>query len=203
VRNLKQRVQGSGLRSWEKSERTGPPPAIVKRQIVAAYGAGFVIETLIETGTWYGDMIYAMKDRFRTIFSVELSEDLCNLAKSRFRRFPHIHIMHGDSGDVLPQILADLSAPSLFWLDGHYSGFVTAKGAIDTPIRKELQAVLAHKIKDHVILIDDARCFDGTCDYPTVDELRELISVHRPGYGFSVLNDVIRIHPNPDFKSQY
>jgi hypothetical protein len=60
---------------------------------------------------------------------------------------------------------------------------------------KEVNAILEHK-QGHVILIDDARCFDGTHDYPTLNELQKLVALKRPDYMFSVLNDVIRIHPD-------
>jgi hypothetical protein len=91
----------------------------------------------------------------------------------------------------------------LFWLDGHYSAGITAQGNSDTPVMIEVEAILEHKITGHVILIDDARCFNGTQDYPTLDELRELFVRARPGYEFSVLNDVIRIHPKTSVESEF
>lgn len=56
---------------------------------------------------------------------------------------------------------------------------------------KELRTIFDHKVRDHVILIDDARLFDGTHDYPFIDELRELFATELPYYDFSVVNDVI------------
>jgi hypothetical protein len=196
VWRLRQRVKSNqALKLWEKTGRRPPSPEVIKQRIVLNYASSFKIDTLIETGTFVGDMVHAMKDHFQTIVSVELSEDLYNRAKRRFRAYPHIQISQGDSGDVLPQVLSNVSARCLFWLDGHYSGGFTAKGNIETPVLKEVKTILGHAIKGHVILIDDARCFDGTHDYPSLDELRGLIAVERPGYNFSVSNDVIRIHP--------
>ncbi len=181
--------------SWVKLGKPVPPPEYVKRVTLADYGKAFGLETLVETGTFLGDAVYHLKNRFKAIYSIELSHDLAGKAQARFQRSPHIHILEGDSGEVLPRIMSGISSPCLFWLDGHYSGGITAKAAIETPILKELGIIFNHPSKDHVILIDDARLFDGTHDYPTVQELRELCARERPEWNFDVVNDMIRIHP--------
>ena len=188
---------------WEKNGKPVPPPEVIKRRILSTYGSAFKAPTFIETGTFLGDAIYALRHRFQSIFSIELSHDLAKRAQERFRTYPHIHIVQGDSGDLLPQILNDISNKCLFWLDGHYSGGITAQGNLDTPIVKELKAIFAHKVKDHAILIDDARLFDGSNDYPTIEQLRELCASSRPDYSFTVVNDIIRIHPKKNVASKY
>lgn len=193
----------NALAMWENSARPVPAPHIVKQRIILAYHSAFGTETMVETGTYQGDMVYAMKDSFKNIYSIELSEQLYDRAKLRFRDFRHVQILHGDSGEVLPQILSSINTRCLFWLDGHYSAGFTAKASIETPIMKELATILAHRVKGHVILIDDARCFDGTHDYPTLAELRKLVEVSMPGCSFWVSNDVIRIHPDRTIESQY
>ena len=100
--------------------------------------------------------------------------------------------MYGDSIDVLPEILAKIEQPCLFWLDAHYSGGVTAKGKKETPILQEIQYILNHDIDRHIILIDDARCFNGQNDYPTIQELKNIILSHLPDWLFEIDNDVIR-----------
>lgn len=149
----------------------------------------------IETGTFLGTMDYSVRNMFRAIYSIELGVDLSKRARSRLRFYPHIQIVQGDSGKLLPQIMKNISERCLFWLDGHYSEGMTAKGSLETPIVEELETIFEHGVKDHVILIDDARCFDGTHDYPTLEQVRELVARHRPDYVFSVADDVIRIHP--------
>lgn len=57
----------------------------------------------------------------------------------------------------MPQIVAELGHPALFWLDGHYSGGGTAKGKQETPISLELRAVLDAPASVRVFLIDDVR----------------------------------------------
>jgi len=151
---------------------------------------------LIETGTYLGDMVYAMRKSFSKILSFELDQSLYEQARRRFAADRHIEIIHGDSGQLLPQYLTNINERCLFWLDGHYSGGITARGELDTPIKRELEHIFAHAISDHVILIDDARCFTGQNDYPTLDELRELVSERTQGWQFSVEDDVVRIHPD-------
>ena len=78
--------------------------------------------------------------------------------------------------------------------DGHYSAGITAKGDLETPIMQELEAILSHSIKNHVILIDDAREFTGMNDYPTVSQLKEFVAKSRPDYQVDLENDILRIH---------
>lgn len=58
----------------------------------------------------------------------------------------------------------------------------------------ELKSIFSHKIKEHVILIDDARCFTGQEDYPTIRALKEFVMKNRPDYLFEVKDDIFRIH---------
>jgi len=191
-----QRVKDrSRVALWEKAGKPEPPPHVIKRDILLSHATMYKCPILIESGTYLGDMIYAMRDRFQTIVSIELSNDLAKRAKRRFRAYPHIQILSGDSGEVLPQILSNISTPCLLWLDGHYSGGVTAIGRAETPVMKELMTILRHEVKHHVILVDDARCFNGTKGYPTIDELKALITQNGPSYDLSIANDVIQIRP--------
>ena len=184
------------IRRWRSAGSPLPPDHAVKEEIVAAYAAAFGATTLIETGTFLGDMDYAVKDIFRAIYSIELSAGIAQRARRRLHAYPHIQILQGDSGVVLPRILGEIDSQCIFWLDGHYSAGITAKGDLETPVIQELLTIFAHPVKDHVILIDDARCFDGTHDYPTLDSLRAMVAEHRPDYVFMVRNDVIRLHPD-------
>lgn len=183
------------LRSWEKIGRSSPPPHVVKETLVRDYARAFNIRTLVETGTYLGDMVYAMRKSFSKILSFELDEALCEQARQRFAADDHIEIIHGDSGNLLADYLTKINEPCLFWLDGHYSGGITARGELHTPIKKELEHIFAHPVTGHVILIDDARCFSGQNDYPTLDELQGLVKERTQGSQFSVEHDVVRIHP--------
>ncbi len=86
----------------------------------------------------------------------------------------------------------------IFWLDGHFVGEGTAKGKLNTPIVNELKAILNHKIKSHVILIDDSEYYNGKNDYPTIGELKGMFK--GSGYSLTVENDIIRITPKATLK---
>src|SRR5207245_2478621 len=131
---------------------------------------------------------------FAMILSIELDDVLFEEAQRRFTRYPNVSILHGDSGHLLKEILPSLVKPTLFWLDGHYCGTATARSRLETPVLHEVTAILTHRVRDHVILIDDARCFDGTHDYPTIDELKREVLNLRPDWVFEVSNDIIRAH---------
>src|SRR5579872_359987 len=100
--NLRQRLKNvQALRAWHRAGRPPPTPHIVKERIVARYAAEHALGAFVETGTLHGDMVYALKDRFRSIVSIELSRELCELAHQRFARYSHIEIIHGDSANML------------------------------------------------------------------------------------------------------
>ena len=189
------RKEEAEVKLWNDAGRPVPPPHRIKQQILEGYAANFGTRILIETGTFMGDMLYAMKSHFDRLISIELSPELANKAKTRFIKFSQIEILNGDSGKMLKSVLQDISQPTLFWLDGHYSSGVTARADLDTPIVAELQTIFSHPVDNHVILIDDARLFNGTDDYPTIPELQAMVQKLKPDYSLSVRNDVIRIHP--------
>jgi hypothetical protein len=93
-------------------------------------------------------------------------------------------------------VIAGLNEPALFWLDGHYSGGVTEKADIETPIMKELEYIFTHPVKNHLILIDDARLFIGKRDYPTLEVVRDLTAKHMKDFSFTVQDDILIIINN-------
>ena len=186
-------------KKWLASGRPVPPPGIVKAEAIREYATKHGIDTMIETGTFRGDTIYTLRNAFRKIYTIELSDVLYRQAVRRFRRNPNVNLLHGDSGKVMAKLLSEVNDRCIFWLDGHYattSEGLFAKGESTTPIFDELRAILAHRVKDHVILIDDARLFiSGEDDYPPLDSVRKLILEQRPSYAIEVKDDIIRAYP--------
>jgi len=180
------------LNEWKNNGCPVPPPHIVKQMTIKEYQERFNCSVLVETGTYMGDMVEAQKRRFKKIFSIELGVDLFNKAKTRFNNDKNVVIIQEDSGKVLPKVLLDLNEPAIFWLDGHYSAGITAKGDKECPIFEELDAIFNSKKFNHILLIDDARCFNGDGDYPTIEKLTEYIRSKIEKYQVEVKYDIIR-----------
>jgi len=66
-----------------------------------------------------------------------------------------------------------------------------------------LLVINEHPQKDHVILIDDARCL-GQDDYPTLEELTDILLKINPKYCISVRDDIVFCEPPlPSDKNPY
>ena len=186
------------LADWERNGRPIPPPHIVKQQTLKTFSKRYGLKILVETGTYYGDMVEAMKDVFNQLYSIELSAELYKKAKKRFKGEKHIELICGDSGLELMNLMSKIDQPTLFWLDGHYSAGVTAKGEKDTPIYEELNHILNSTDKGHVLIIDDARCFGADPNYPSIKELCDFIKSKRANLDIVIQDDCIRVIPNQD-----
>lgn len=172
-----------------------------RREVLRAYGHHYNLNIFIETGTNDGGTPWLLKDEFRQLYTIELAPKLYREALARFREVPNVECLQGDSTVVLPQILERISEPALVWLDGHYSGGVTAHGDLDTPVKQELEALFADG-RNHVILVDDARIFDGGPehldephyhDYPSIEWVKETAEAN--GYDFLNADDIMRLTP--------
>jgi len=169
-------------------------PHLLKQRTVREYGEKFGLRTLVETGTYYGEMVSAMKSRFDFIYSIEQDAALAEAAKQKFSGDPKIKILQGDSKDLLPEIIKTLQRPALFWLDAGYYGWAGRQGD-QGRLGVELQAILRHSIKGHVILMDDADGLNGQNGAPTVAEVTQRIEKDFPGHNVSVAHNILRIAP--------
>ena len=172
-----------------------PSPHVQKRRQLKHFAEKYQLSTLVETGTYFGSMVEAMKRQFSRVYSIEFSEELYQKAKQRFADDANVTLLQGDSAVRLKEIVADLSVPALFWLDAHYSGGVTARADLDTPIVEEIRTILS-SAHDHVLVIDDARCFTGADDYPTVEHVCAQIRALKPTYTAYVKHDAIIAEPS-------
>jgi len=189
------RVLDEVRHTWEAAGKPVPAPNALKIAEVVAYAQRFAPRVFIETGTYRGDTLDALKHHVALAYSIELAPELASRARVRFAVDPHVEILCGDSAVLLPEILDDLYEPALLWLDGHWSMGETAKADdFETPIQAELEAVLGHRVRDHIVLIDDARLF-GSGDYPSIGHIEALVREHRPEWQFTVADDIIRAHP--------
>jgi hypothetical protein len=194
----KEKNRGKILASWVNAGKPIPPPHVVKQEVIREFRKNFSINILVETGTFRGEMVYAQRNTFNKIYSIELSEELHKIADIRLKQLSNINLLRGDSSEVLKHIISEIEEPAIFWLDGHYSGFETAKGDFVTPVKKELESILTDN-KKHFILIDDARLFTGKDDYPTLQEIKDYLFSYSDQYEFDVEDDIIRIYPSENY----
>jgi hypothetical protein len=166
-------------------------PHLVKQRAVLEYAQRYSLRVLVETGTYYGEMVDAMRTRFDTIYSVEYDHALAQRAQQKFSRWPHIHILEGDSQQKIPELLKTLDQPALFWLDAGYYGWAGLQGDKQR-FTSELESILRHRIR-HIILMDDARGLNGENGSPTVEQLEQRIAAEFPGRSVEVKHDILRI----------
>jgi hypothetical protein len=173
---------------WKLRGQPRRIPHIVKQRAVLQYARQFGLTTLVETGTYYGEMIAAVASNFRRIYSIEIDPALVQLARQRFRHLPQVTILEGDSQSTVPRLLPELNEACLWWLDAGYCGWAGETGNSGR-LGTEMEAVLADRAHRHVILMDDA---DGVKGLP---ELLASIKEKYPERQVEVTQNIIRITP--------
>jgi hypothetical protein len=173
---------------WKLRGEPRRTPHIVKQRAVVQYAQTFGLTTLVETGTYYGEMIAAVAQRFRRIYSVEVEATLAKMAEGRFRKYQHVTIIKGDSQTVVPWLVNELDKACLWWLDAGYCGWAGASGKADR-LDSEFEAILADRRHPHVILMDDA---DGVTG---LQELIATIQSSHPNHQVEIVHNIIRVTP--------
>lgn len=167
------------------------PPQSVKLAVIRHNIPSSHPRVFIETGTYHGDTVAAIKDMYSSVISIEVDEALYKKACVRFAADKNVRIVHGDCAREMPTILATLHEPAVFWLDGHYSGGETGKGEVEDPILISLNQIAALPAQEHVIFIDDARTFDGCEGRPDISEVFNCIKKIDSRYIIRVQCDII------------
>lgn len=171
-----------------------------KHSTILEYGKKFDCNVFVETGTEKGDTVEAMRPYFSKIYSIELGPNYWAAAAMRFVMYPHIRILNGDSGEILPTLLSTISQKEskiIFWLDAHwkYDSIVTEKS---NPTTEELDAIFRF-CPNSIVLIDDARRFTGENRFgnctPRLDVLENYVTKTNLNLTFEIKSDIIRIHP--------
>jgi hypothetical protein len=178
---------------WILRGRPARSPHLLKQKVVRKYGNRFKLRTLVETGTYYGEMVAAMKNFFDRIYSIEYVSELADRATRKFSRDKQVRIFRGDSGVIMPEVLALLDGPALFWLDAGYYGWVGIRTKNNEQrLSAELEMILSHPFP-HVILLDDARGLTGRDGIPSVDDVKSYVESTFPQRSVEVKYDIMRI----------
>lgn len=189
-----------GVFSWLQGGAVGPLPHSLKILTIMHYVAVSKARIFVETGTLQGSTSRAIAEAFGIqVYTIENSDHYFNLAKKNFAGLSNVEIIKGDSGTELARLLQKIDEPAVFWLDAHFSGGETARNddGVTTAINGETLALINHHVRNHVILIDDARHFGAPTHshYPTIDAMKALARMYFRRSTFSVQNDIIRIVP--------
>ena len=176
---------------WILRGRPSRSPHLLKQKVVREYGEKYSLRTLVETGTYYGEMVAAMKTHFDRIYSIEFVPELADRAARKFTGDSHVRIFCGDSRVVMPEVLALLKAPALFWLDAGYYGWVGKQGD-QQRLSAELEMILSHPFR-HIILLDDARGLTGRDGIPSVADVKRYVESTFPSRSVEVKYDIMRI----------
>jgi hypothetical protein len=174
----------------------------VPLRLCAALKSGMALNRAIETGTFIGGSAVELRDIFDRVWTIELSQHLYEAARATNAR-DGLTFLLGSSEDVLPELLAELDEPALFWLDGHWSEGETAGEDRECPVLAELAAIDAWPhASQSAVLIDDARFFLGPPippykpeAWPTLREVLDALPQSRDQY-VGVLEDVIIAGPS-------
>ena len=117
----------------------------------------FKIRCFLETGTLHGTTTLWAGEHFAKVITIEASRHYYETAQASFADHLNISSFHGDAGKTIASLISDLP-PTLFFLDAHWSGGVTAGEESECPLLTELGLIMPW-FRKHVVLIDDARLF--------------------------------------------
>jgi predicted O-methyltransferase YrrM len=157
-----------------------PAKAQMIRKVARQHG----LRTLVETGTACGDIAWEIGRRFDRIVTIEQDRDMFLSAQRRLQRWPHVQVIHGDSGLLLGDVLAGLPA-SLVFCDAH-----EVADAGDSALRQEMDHIARAEHRP-VVLIDDARLCSDARGWMSEASIAEWCVVNR--YESPMLTDDVLI----------
>ena len=170
----------------------------IPREIVVQLARLAGATTFVETGTFQGNTTRWAAEMFESVHTIELSKVLYETYHEDLENTPGVIPHFGDSAKVMPEIVHSLGGEAaLFWLDGHWSGGVTAGEEQECPVMEELLC-LRDRNQD-LILIDDARLF--LCAPPLPHKAEQWPTIADISFVFGhdrflqVIDDVIFIVP--------
>jgi len=158
------------LVKWPRNGFRSPAPQLVKRSLFKRYsGQG---TTWLETGTHFGRTTKFLAKHNLRVITIEPVHFLANRAKGRFRKQAKIEVIEGDSESVFEAAILRMTGDVAFWLDGHFSGGITHRGELVTPVAFELQAIekCLKKVDTGTVLVTSSGFFRR--------QVRILVNIH-------------------------
>lgn len=147
-----------------------------------------------------GGTARALAMTFDQVFTIELSEALHRQAAEQLSDLPNVTALQGHSAERLPEVL-NPSAPTLYFLDGHWSAGLTAGEDDECPILEEL-ASISNSHPDDCLVIDDAHLFcapppppHDPAAWPTLLEVIDAVRVSHPDHHVTLLGEQLIATP--------
>jgi FkbM family methyltransferase len=177
--------------------RMGPPAELILKLKTA-----HALRYFVETGTYLGQTAYWASQFFEKVITIEFSKSLYEQAIAQYAHVSNLECRYGHTRSQLQELIPQLDAPSLFWLDAHWSGGETYGAMDECPLLDEIKIISQANV-EHFILIDDARLFTAPPPPPHQSEqwpditavIRALSAVPSDRY-IVIIDDVIVAVPN-------
>lgn len=134
------------------------------------------LKNYVETGTGEGACLeYAINHSFENLYSIEIYEQIFLKATRKFNPLSlskkrNCRIFHGNSFEVLPEILKELNGNTLFFLDAHFPGADFHYTEYDSepdyntrlPCEKEVEIISSLRdTTNDIIITDDLRLYES------------------------------------------
>jgi hypothetical protein len=126
--------------------------------VISRYPIKLNFNTFLETGTFHGLTIFNMESFFTKLHTIELKKEFYENTRNKYKG-NKISFYHGDSSKLVAEIVKNITNPTIFWLDGHYSSGNTAKGSKDVPLIEEIKGIYNNFKCSGILIIDDFRLF--------------------------------------------
>lgn len=163
----------------------------VKRKRLLSLARRYDCSTFVETGTYHGGTLNCMCEHFEKALSVEWFEPLFRENQARFSEKSNVLLFHGNSDDMLNEMIPHIQGRAMFWLDAHYCGGGTAGETHRCPLLGELDAIRRARRGEDCIVMDDARYFTGRGGYPSRDVLTKTLRTINPSYDIYLEGDAL------------
>ena len=136
--------------TWTPGEANN---GVWKQKLLLYLALTFDLRTLVETGTCDGGTLGGVYSVFEACHSIELYKYYYDISRERFKDKINVHLYHENSGLFLRHLLTKIpDVPTLFWLDAHSSGGLTADAG--DPLPAELEAIFDLR-PNSLIVVDD------------------------------------------------
>ncbi|NJN11920.1 MAG: hypothetical protein HC836_29320 [Richelia sp. RM2_1_2] len=168
------------------------PHSYTKFRAIKASQKATQSKVFIETGTYLGVTTRRCAPFFEKVYTIELDKELASKAASFLKPKKNIQVLQGDALDILPELLSqEIVNNCLIFLDGHFSGGVTACGSLPEPAIEELKIIAKYKNKINAVIIDDFRLFGTETGFPSKTNLFQFLEQNFQEFHITVHLDQI------------